>query len=105
MRRFFVSLYALPVLLHAPMGIALGYMAALAGVPLPWALGLGAATALALAFRGRVALQRWDRPVGRWRTILEEAYFVHWMAIVLAMLLWLPAIAVHLAVWPSELAS
>jgi hypothetical protein len=96
MRRLFAKLYAVTLALHALFFVAAQGLLEAAGVPLSWPIAATAALALALLFHGRVALQRWDRPIGALRRLCEEAYFVHWMALVLAVPLWIGASALLL---------
>src|SRR5262245_43175314 len=100
MRRFFVRLYVATALLHLPFALAVAHLAG--GSALAWAFTALGALALTAAFHGRVSLQRWDRPVDRWRRLFEEAYFVHWMALVLALPLW-PIALLSWAFLPGEL--
>lgn len=101
MRSFFVRLYATTALLHVPFGLAVSHVAAMLGAPWPWLFGVVIALSMMAGFHGRVQLQRWDRHVERARRWLEELYFVHWMALLFAVPLWLPALGVHALVWPA----
>ena len=112
MRRFFVVLYAVTALVHLPMVVVLQRL--LIRLPVggqlgqAWSWGLSgvAALGLAVAFHGRVALARWDRPIGRLRRlVLEEPYYAHWVALFLAPPLFLVVGAVSwlagTAAWPG----
>jgi uncharacterized protein len=76
MRRLLTALYATTATVHVPVGI--GIAAGLDHSPGGWLLGAAAAALLTYALRGRIALVRSDRPLGRLRRGLEEADFVHW---------------------------
>jgi predicted MPP superfamily phosphohydrolase len=101
MRSFFIRLYATTALLHVPFALAVSHVAALLGAPWPWLCGAAVALLLVAGFRGRVELQRWDRHIGRARRLAEEAYFVHWMALLFALPLWLPVLGVQALVWSA----
>lgn len=85
-------------ILHLGFAVAIWRLAALLGVPLsPWATGL-VAVALTVAFRGRLALTTWDRQIGdAQRLLVEEPYFVHWCALGLATLAFVPLAGATLA--------
>lgn len=81
MRRFWIALYALTAVTHAPFALALARALARASAPLP-ALTSALLTTLALLLvRGRVANARMDGPLARWKLYLvEEPFYVHWCA-------------------------
>ncbi len=84
MRPFFVKLYLATALVHVPFGWALGALSA-------WWLGAVAGAVLAVGFHHRFQLQLRDRPISGARArLVEEPYFVHWCACMLAPLCWLP---------------
>jgi uncharacterized protein len=97
MRTFFVRLYLATFVLHVAFGFALDRAASRLGLALPWWVSVPIAAALALAFHHRLQLGLWDAPIGRVRRVfLEEPYYVHWCALLLApplLLVSAPALA------------
>jgi hypothetical protein len=96
-RRFFLIVTGVTALAHVPFALALHEaLFRLGGTAWwkPW-LAVLVAGGLAAALRGRIALQRWDKPIPRWRMLLvEEPYYAHWFATVLT----LPLMAIGMAV-------
>lgn len=85
MRRFFVFLFVLTAVAHVPFALAFEHLARRAGIPLPWLWAALAALAGAGLLHGRVQLARWDRPISSLRRLaIEEPYYAHWGATLLA---------------------
>ncbi len=90
MRRFWSVLFAVTAALHVTFAVAAHALFESAGAPVPWLLAIVLAALLVVAFRGRIKLASADRPVSRLRRLLvEEPYYVHWCALVVALPLWL----------------
>ncbi|MBW2453002.1 MAG: metallophosphoesterase [Deltaproteobacteria bacterium] len=92
MRAFVALMYATTLVAHLPVALLVRPLLVWAGVtPSPAVLLVGALL-LALPFGGRLRLAMWDRPVGPVRRlVVEELYFVHWCAAVMALPLFLLA--------------
>ncbi len=85
MRRFWIALYTLTAMTHAPF--ALGLARALSRASLPWPRAVAALLSIAavMLLRGRVARARMDEPLARWRLhLVEEPFYVHWCAAVVS---------------------
>lgn len=110
-RRFFLGLYGTTALFQVPFVLAVAELGAAWGLAAPWrwlaAMAAGLAVVVGLKWRIRIAA--FDRHVGRARAwLVEEPYYVHWAATVLAAFLFvLGAIAAGLAsealgvTWPG----
>lgn len=98
MRRFWIALYTLTAIAHAPF--ALGLARALSRASFPWPT-LGAALlsiAAVTLLRGRVARARMDEPIARWKLhLVEEPFYVHWCATVVGAPLFLVGALVIIA--------
>jgi hypothetical protein len=96
MRRFWIALYALTAVAHAPFAVGLARVLSRASVPLPALAAALLSIAAALLIRGRVANARMDGPIARWKLYLvEEPFYVHWCAtLVSAPLFALGALAI-----------
>jgi len=93
MRPFFVKLYVATLLVHVAFAAVLVRLGALVDLQVPWWGALLVALGLAGAFHGRLQLGLWDAPISRWRRwLVEEPYYVHWCALLLA-----PALLVAVA--------
>ncbi len=85
MRRFWIALYLLTAVTHAPFTVAVARALSRASVPLPALFAALLSTSAALLLRGRVANLRMDGPVARWKLYLvEEPFYVHWCATVVS---------------------
>jgi uncharacterized protein len=85
MRRFWIALYTLTALAHAPFAVAVARALSRASLPLPALFAVLLSTGAALLLRGRVANMRMDGPIARWRLYLvEEPFYVHWCATVVS---------------------
>ncbi len=92
MRRFYVFLYGVTALAEVPFALAL---AELLGPPWGGWVAAALASVLVAVFYGRVKIAQWDRPISRWqRYLVEEPYFVHWCASLLALVLAVVAVPV-----------
>jgi hypothetical protein len=81
MRRFWIALYTLTAITHAPFGLGLARALNRAGVRWPALFAALLSIAAALLLRGRVANARMDGPVARWKLhFIEEPFYVHWCA-------------------------
>jgi predicted MPP superfamily phosphohydrolase len=90
MRRFWNFVYIGTLLNHVPFAIGLRFALARLGVPLPTIVAVVVALVLVALLRGRVRGLRDDKPVSVLRSLLiEEPYFVHWCATVVAAPLFL----------------
>jgi predicted MPP superfamily phosphohydrolase len=96
MRRFWIALYTLTAVAHAPFAVGLARVLSRASVPLPALFAALLSTAAALQIRGRVENARMDGPIARWKLYLvEEPFYVHWCAtLVSAPLFALGALAI-----------
>jgi predicted MPP superfamily phosphohydrolase len=107
-RKFIVVLYGLTALLHLLFvlvvdGAALALLGPLAmRGSLIMAASVAIPFSLAAAFRWRFELLRNDRHVSAARRVFEELYFVHWMALIFALLLAVPG-ALAVAWWFPQL--
>lgn len=94
MRRLWSLLLAITVVAHAPFAAAVASALGRLGAPHPISLGALAAAAGVLLLGGRLRRARADAPVPRWRLYaLEEPYYAHWLATVLAFPLFAVAAA------------
>jgi uncharacterized protein len=85
MRRFWIALYTLTAVTHAPFAVGLARALTRASVPLPALFVALLSTGAALLLRGRVANARMDAPIPRWKLYLvEESFYVHWCATVVS---------------------
>ena len=85
MRRFWIALYTLTAVAHAPFAVGLARALSRASVPLPALFAALLSTAAALLIRGRVANARMDGVIARSRLYLvEEPFYVHWCATVVS---------------------
>ena len=85
MRRFYVMLYGVTALSQVP--VALGVLL-LVGGTVGWVAGGVVALLVVGLFIGRVRIAQWDEPISTLRRhALEEPYFVHWCASLLALVL------------------
>lgn len=110
-RRFFLGLYGTTAIFQVPFVLAVGELLAWWGLASPWrwlvAFALGVAVVVALRWRIRIAA--FDRHVGRARAwLVEEPYYVHWAATVLASFLFVLGLigtaagcAATAATWPG----
>ena len=81
MRRFWIALYTLTVVTHAPFTLAAARALSRASVPLPALFAALLFIGALLLLRGRVANVRMDGPIARWKLYLvEEPFYVHWCA-------------------------
>jgi hypothetical protein len=83
MRRFWIALYTLTALTHAPfaLGVARALNRAGVGRPALFVALLSISVAAALLVRGRVVNARMDGPLPRWKLhLIEEPFYVHWCA-------------------------
>ena len=85
MRRFRIAIFAVTLLGHALFALGLSFGLSRLGAPFaPW-IALAIAALLVLALRGRLRRLRADRPLPAWRAwLVEEPYYAHWCATVLA---------------------
>lgn len=95
MGRLRSALYALTLVGHLPFALGLAFGLGGLGVPFaPW-IAIGIAALLVLALGGRLRRLRADRPLPSWRVwLIEEPYYAHWSATVLAWLLLVPALVI-----------
>ncbi len=83
MKRFFVFLYVTSAVAQLPVSAAVVHTV---GGATGWGIGAALLAAFMLLLRGRVALARWDRPITAVRRhLIEEPFFVHWCASLLAL--------------------
>jgi predicted MPP superfamily phosphohydrolase len=103
MRVFLSLLYGVTLAAHLPVALVLRRGLAMLGVSLPAALLVGSAILLAVPFHWRLQLALRDRPISAARRLLvEEPYFVHWTATLLALpLAVLAALGTALGGWPA----
>ena len=81
MRRFWIALYTLTAVAHAPFAVGLARALSRASVPSPALFAALLSIAAAGLIRGRVAKARMDAPIARWKLYLvEEPFYVHWCA-------------------------
>ena len=81
MRRFWIALYTLTAVAHAPFAVGLARALSRASVPSPALFAALLSIAAAGLIRGRVANARMDAPIARWKLYLvEEPFYVHWCA-------------------------
>jgi predicted MPP superfamily phosphohydrolase len=110
-RRFFLGLYGATALFQVPFVLGAAWIAGRLGVGavLRWALAVALALAVVAALRWRIRIAAFDRHLGRARAwLVEEPYYVHWSATVLASFLFLvgllaagAAAALGAAPWPG----
>ncbi len=112
MRNILILLYAVTVAAHLPLALVFRRGSAMLGVSLPAAALVACALLLALPFHWRLQLALRDRPISAARRLLvEELYFVHWTATLLALplavlaalgyaLAWRPTLG-QLLSWPT----
>ena len=96
----FVLTYAVTAAMHLPFVVAAEHAFSGLGLAQSWWLAGSAGVLLAAAFHQRLRLLMSDRPIGPLRALAEEAYFVHWTALVLVAPLHLLA-----AVWAASSAT
>lgn len=85
MRRFWIALYTLTAVTHAPFAVGLARALSRAMVPQPALLAALLSIAAVLLLPGRVANARMDGPIPRWKLYLvEEPFYVHWCATVVS---------------------
>jgi hypothetical protein len=92
LRRFFLGVYALTAMTQVPFVVAAARLLVRVGVhaSIAWATALGLGLAAAVGIHGRVAIAVEDRPLSSARVaLLEEPYYAHWCAALLATPLWL----------------
>src|SRR4051812_11876864 len=81
MRRFWIALYTLTAITHAPFALAVARALSRASLPLPALSAALLSIAAVTLLRGRVANARMDGPVARWKLhLVEEPFYVHWCA-------------------------
>lgn len=98
MPRFVLVLFGVTAALHVPFAFAAARALGLAGLPGAPFVAAGAAIGLVAALGGRMRLLADDRPVTAARMLLvEEPFFIHWGATVLAAPLLLLAVPIALA--------
>ena len=88
MRRLFLIVTGVTVLGHLAFALAVHEALGRLGFTAWWAWLVAGALAVALvtSLRGRIRLQRWDQPISRIRMLfVEEPYFAHWFATLLAL--------------------
>lgn len=110
-RRFFLGLYGATALFQVPFVLGAGWLAGRLGVaPLArWTLAVALGVAIVVALRGRIRIAAFDRHLGRARAwLVEEPYYVHWAATVLATFVFVVALlaagaaaALGAAPWPG----
>lgn len=89
MKRLVRQLTWATYVLHVPLAVAMAWALPGAGGTL---MGFGVGAALGAYVRGPMARVLDDRPLSPWRRrLVEEPYFVHWLAVIFSPLLWLPA--------------
>jgi len=84
-------LLAATVLMHLPFALAVHHL--LAARPRGWVVAAVLSVTLVGAFVGRLELLFHDRRISRTRRIVEEAYFVHWSALLFLLVPWALVIA------------
>jgi predicted MPP superfamily phosphohydrolase len=110
-RRFFLGLYGATAVFQIPFVVALAELLRARGLgdAARWGLAVAAGAAVVVALRWRIRIAAHDRHVGRARAwLIEEPYYVHWAACVLAAFLFVVglvasgiAAALSLAAWPG----
>jgi hypothetical protein len=86
MQRFWIAVWALSLIAHAPFGAGLAFGLARLGVPFAGWFALLIAAALLALLPGRIAHARWDRHIPAWKVVLlEEPWYAHWCAAVAAL--------------------
>ena len=100
MRRFWIALYTLTAVAHAPFAVGLARALSRASVPSPALFAALLSIAAAGLIRGRVANARMDAPIARWKLYLvEEPFYVHWCATMVSAPLFLLGALVILVAW------
>jgi predicted MPP superfamily phosphohydrolase len=85
MLRVRIAIYAITLVTHALFGAGLSYGLGRIGTPQPAWVAVAVAACLVAALPGRLRQARPDRPIGGARLVLlEEPYYAHWCAAVLA---------------------
>ena len=81
MRRFWIALYTLTAIAHAPFALGLARALSRASLPWPSLVAVLLSIAAVMLLRGRVQRARMDEPLARWRLhLVEEPFYVHWCA-------------------------
>ena len=81
MRRFWIALYTLTAITHAPFALGVARALSRASLPLPALSAALLSIAAVTLLRGRVANARMDGPLARWKLhLVEEPFYVHWCA-------------------------
>src|SRR5262245_56239393 len=82
MQRFWIALYLVTAVAHAPFALGLAWALSRAGLMSSGLAALAAsiiALAIASLLRGRVRRARADAPIPRSRLLLiEEPFYIHW---------------------------
>jgi uncharacterized protein len=98
MRRFWILLFVVTAVAQVPFAVALDFTLRRAGVPGSAIVAAAAAACATFALRGRVRKARDDRRIPPLQLVLlEEPYYAHWGATILALPLFALALAVALA--------
>ncbi len=85
MRRFWIALYTLTAITHAPFALGLARALSRASAPAPALFAALLSICAALLLRGRVARAKMDGPLARWKLhLIEEPFYVHWCATVVS---------------------